>query len=120
MIKEVVDERMGAIGLPYAYWKYKHMHGKHDPLYFVGERIEAPQTQEDGARSGTFVLSGWSRNGIDPLDKAEEKIRDEFDDMRVSNALGTCTVNYSHASEIPSDVEGMCRVEFTLNYTEWS
>lgn len=120
MIKEVVNERMGALGLPYAYWEYRSMRGKPATLYFVGERIEAPQTQEDGARSGTFVLSGWSRNGIAPLDEAEEKIRAEFDDMRVSSALGACTVSYSHASEVPSDVEGMCRVEFTLDYKEWS
>ncbi len=117
MIKEIVSERMDSLGLPYAYWEFPR---EDEPVYYVGERIEAPQRQEDGARTGTFVVGGWSYEGVSLLDDAEPAIRDAFGDLRVRNALGTCCVSYSHTAGVPSDVEGIARVDHTLDYIEWS
>lgn len=116
MIKEVVAAQMDALGLPYAYWEFPR---DGEQAYYVGERVESQQTQEDGARRGTFTISGWSYAGPSPLDEAESLLRSAFADLRVRDALGTCCVGYSHATEVPSDVEGMCRVDYALDYIEW-
>lgn len=117
MIREVVASAMESLGLPYALLEYPRTDEK---LYFVGERIESPHTQEDGAKSGTFVVSGWSYSGASPLCDAEKRISEAFDDMRVRGEAGTCCVGYSHAMDVPSDVEGVSRTDFTLDYKEWS
>lgn len=116
MIKEVVTAAMDGLGLPYAYLEFPRAEEK---LYFVGERIETPQTQEDGARHGTFIISGWSYAGLAGLDEAEELIADAFEDLRVQSILGTCCIGYSHSLDVPSDVQDVCRKDFTLDYTEW-
>lgn len=117
MIKEVITAKMAALGFPYAYQEYPR---EEEQAYFVGERLELPQTQEDSARKGTFIISGWSYEGLSPLDDAEDILKKAFDDLRVRDQLGTCCVGYSHTAEVPSDVEGLCRMDYTLDYTEWS
>ena len=116
MIKETVTSVMDRLCLPYAYLEFQRID---EELYFVGERIESPQTQEDGAQCGTFIVSGWSYAGLASLDEAEDLIRDAFDDLRVRDAHGTCCIGYSHSQDVPSDVHGICRKDFTLDYTEW-
>ena len=104
MIKEVVTAAMDRLGLPYAYLEYPR---DDEDLYFVGERIEAPQAQEDGARRGTFVISGWSYAGLAGLDEAEDLIKDAFEDLRARDRLGTCCIGYSHSLDVPSEFQGI-------------
>lgn len=123
MIKEAVNELMESLGLPYQYWEYQDTGDGIPGCYFVGERMPDPDPDEDGGESGSFVLSGWSRSGLDLLDEAEALIKGRLNhpgDLRMQDGLGSCVMWYSHASDVPSDAEGVCRVEFTINYTEWS
>lgn len=120
MILEAVNAIMESLDLPYMYWEYE-FNGDEPPLYFVGERIESPATSEDGKRSGQFIISGWSRANLSPLLSADAAIRRAmFETIRASGHSGCAVIEYSHSSDIPSDVEGLCRMEIYLNYNEWS
>lgn len=124
MIKSVVNDLMGSLGLNYQYWEFEDIGEGIPSCYFVGERVPSPVDDEGGSESGDFILSGWSRSGLTDLDAAESALKALLNapggDYRVTNDDGACVVWYSHTVDVPSDVDGMCRVEMTLGYREWS
>lgn len=124
MIKEIVNELMESLGLAYQYWEYEDLGDGIPDCYFVGERMPDPVYDESGSEGGTFVVSGWSSSGASPLDAAEESIKRALEgpggDVRRSGDGWACAVWYVQALDVPSDVDGRCRVEYTLGYREWS
>lgn len=124
MIKEVVSSLMESLGLPYMYWEFEDTGDGIPGCYFVGERLPDRIGDESPGEGGTFVVSGWSSVGLDPLDEAEAAIREALSapggDLRRSGDGWACAVWYMQAQDVPSDVEGRRRVEFTLGYEEWS
>lgn len=121
MILEAVNGLMDGLGIPYMYWEFEY-DGDLPDLYFVGENIESPAMQEDGMQAGDFILSGWSRSGPQPLIDAKRAIRRKTGGMPlvVNGDGGSVAIEYSHAIGVPSDVEGVCRLEIHINYHEWS
>ncbi|MEG1906849.1 MAG: hypothetical protein RR178_05225 [Gordonibacter sp.] len=121
MIEAIINAQMEALWIPYQYWEYADVGEGIPDVYFVGENIEDPVAQEDGRVSGLFVLSGWSYRGLAPLQEHQKAIKRRFmEPQRVATGDGAAVVEYSHASGIPSDIEGLCRLEINLNYYEWS
>ncbi|MEG0991345.1 MAG: hypothetical protein RSN88_10830 [Gordonibacter sp.] len=124
MIKSVINDLMESLDLPYQYWEYEDLGEGIPSSYFVGERMPDSVGDESGGEGGMFVLSGWSRGGLVPLVSAESAIKAVLDapggDVRFAGEGGACVVWYLQSQDIPSDVEGMCRMEVTLGYREWS
>lgn len=119
MILRVVNDLMGGLGLAYEFGEL-HCDGDPPPLYFVGDLIEAPAIQEDWRESGQVVLGGWSRAGVQPLLDARDAVRSALGgSLRATGADGAVVVEYSHSTLPPSDVEGIDRLEISLNYYEW-
>ena len=117
MIRETINDQMEQLGIPYEFWEYSG----DARCYFVGEELEAPQSQEDGCQGGTFVLSGWSRIGLPALHDFQRLVKRRFSaPLSVRTDAGAVYIEYSHTTSVPSDVEGVCRLEINLNYKEWS
>lgn len=123
MIEEIVNREMGALGIPYQYWEFEDLGDGIPDCYYVGEKLEDPSTQEDGRESGTFVLSGWSKSpsGQQGLAESHKAIKARFKaPLHVRTAAGAVVVEYSGTTHVPSDAEGVHRLETNLNYYEWS
>lgn len=119
MILEAINREMDALGVPYQYWEFFEP----PDVYAVGELLEDPSTSEDGSQRGTLVVSCWSKHfvGIDPLLDIKDKVRRRYTpDRRIRTDEGAVVIEYSHASAVPSDAEGVARLDITLNYAEWS
>ena len=117
MIYEVVKEQMDALGVPYQYGEF------YEPpnTYAVGECIESPVISESCA-SGSFILGLWSKPfvGLTPLLDIRDTLRARFGNgVRIADERGAVVIEYSHAMQVPSDVDGVWRLEVNLNYTEW-
>lgn len=117
MILEVMKEQMDALGVPYQYGEFCEPPN----AYVVGECIESPMTSES-CESGSFVLGLWSKHfvGIGPLLDIRDALRARFGrGVRIADDRGAVVIEYSHATQVPSDVDGVWRIEVNLNYTEW-
>lgn len=119
MIRQAVNDLMDSLGIPYMFWEYQA--DEIPGCYFVGEELEDPATQEDGCISGAFVLSGWSHQGLPILHDYQRLLkRSLVEPLRVRTDDGAVVIEYSHSTGVPSDAEGVCRLEINLKYHEWS
>lgn len=119
MIRKAVNDLMSSLAIPYMFWEYEA--DEIPGCYFVGEEMEDPATQEDGCVSGTFVLSGWSRKGLPILHDHQSLVKRRLKEpLHVRTDEGAVVIEYSHSTGVPSDVEGVCRLEINLKYHEWS
>lgn len=117
MVLETIRSHMEEMGIPYQFWEFDG----HEDLYFVGETIENPASQEDGRESGLFVLSGWSFVGLARLMDSVDRIKARYrDPVHVATPFGAVVLEYSHSVNVPVDVEDVCRIEVNINYAEWS
>ena len=123
MIEEIVNREMEALGIPYQYWEFENLGDGIPDCYYVGEKLEGPSSQEDGRESGTFILSGWCKApaALQELRRFQRAVKDRFrDPLRVRTVAGAVVVEYSGTTHVPSDAEGVHRLETNLNYYEWS
>lgn len=121
MIKEAVYQLMRQRGVPYQYGEFRDVGEGIPDCYFVGEAVEIPTIDEGGMVSGTFVLNGWAKTPAAhaALIEHQERIRRDFmEPVHVSNDMGAAVIAYSHAIDVPSDVENVMRCEVNLTYSE--
>lgn len=122
MVRETVNGVMERLGIPYQYGEYEDVGDGIPDCYFVGLCQELPVSDESGMQGGQFVLSGWGKTpeALATLLTHCKTLRAEFDrPVHVSGEGGAVVLEYSRANEVPSDAEGVHRIEINLDYHEW-
>lgn len=118
MVLEFVKEQMDDLGVPYRFWEWA---GEVPQTYFVGEFTEASVTSEDGHVEGEFTLSGFTRGTYADLDGMRDKIYRRFRNGERTFRDGRgLVVEYSHATTVDTDLEGVRRIDIYLSTFEWS
>ena len=118
MVLEFIKEQMENLEVPYRFWEWV---GNPPQTYFVGEYTGTDAMSESGEIQGEFVLSGFSRSGYADLLTYNDKIYKRFrNGERIYRNGKSAVVCYSHSLTVPSDLEGVKRLEIYLNTHEWS
>lgn len=118
MVLEFIKEQMADLNIPYHFWEWS---GDVPQTYFVGEFTEASSYSEDGLIEGELTLSGFTRGTYADLDAMRDKIYTRFrnGERLYRNGKGV-VVEYSHAMTVPTDLEGVKRIDIYLSTFEWS
>lgn len=110
-------QQMSQLEIPYEFWEWT------DDVpteYWIGEFLEEPTDTEDGKRSYTFVLTGTTRGSFLGLEQTRQKIEKHFrHGITDADANRGIAVHYSNATPLPTDAEGIRRLEINLSVTEW-
>lgn len=124
MIREVINDQMAELGIPYQFGEEFEDVGEGIPdCYYVGSCSESPLATESAMQSGQIVLSGWSKTLATYADLIEYQKRIKtrfFSPVHFRTDKGAAVLEWSHENVIPSDVENVHRREAYLNYYEWS
>lgn len=124
MIREVINDQMEALGIPFQYGEeYEDLGDGIPDCYYVGWCSESPLATESLMQSGQLVLSGWSKTpgAYADLIAFQERLKAQFfGPVHFKTDKGAAVLEWSHESIIPSDVENVHRREAYLNYYEWS
>lgn len=87
--------------------------------YFVGSYTETGYSYEDNCTEGIFVLDGWSRNSLEELMQVDEKIKEIFRDLQAVKYGRFFYMRYCTSTPVQTGVEGLFRINITLNISEW-
>lgn len=118
MVLEFVKEQMDELEVPYRFWEWA---GDVPETYFVGDYTETGGDSEDGLIEGEVTLSGFTRGTYADLDALRDKIYLRFrNGERILKDGKGAVITYSHAMTVPSDLEGVRRMEIYLTTFEWS
>lgn len=124
MIREVINDQMESLGIPFQYGEeYEDLGDGIPDCYYVGRCSPSPLASESPMQSGQLVLSGWSKTieAYDDLVGFQERLKAFFfSPVRFKTDKGAAVLEWSHENVIPSDVENVHRREAYLNYYEWS
>ncbi len=102
--------------IPYQYGIWK---GSQTYPYFVGSLQETNYRYEDNHSTIYFTISGWSRSSITELLEIGTQIKKLFRDLQIITNDKCFHIRYGDVMEIPTDVEGLYRIDITLNIDAW-
>lgn len=102
---------------------YEYMTWKSDIRFpfFVGEYSEVENLNEDGYLESNFMLTGTTNNSMSELETAKDLIRKVFGEP-VTDILpsgSAISVSYAGGMPIPSEDEGIYRLQINLKVQEW-
>lgn len=90
--------------------------------FFVGEYSEETPLTEDGLEQGVFILTGTTNNNLLELETYKETIKELFPDDAKTDILANgsgVAVSYSNSFPVPTNEQGLYRIQINLNYKEW-
>ena len=114
MLLEFMARQMQALELPYEYWRWTD--ADIPDVYFTGDASGTATGDEDRSVDGTFTLAGHSYKGELPLEQWHRKIRTHFADWVHG---GGVAAKYAGFRYVPTDLEGLSRIEIDIETKEW-
>ena len=115
---EYIAKRLKAAGIPYA---FKDWEGGIPDYYFVGDYIEnpSPTREENGRKTSTFILRGFTRLGWLPLHAAKEVIESKLPVTDIlTDGSGIC-ISYSQALPVPTSDPDIKSIKIDFTVDEW-
>lgn len=119
-VLKYINSELQKIKVPYEFgeWTSKVVYP-----YFVGEYTEVTPLNEDGQEEKTFILNGFTRKSALEFEKIKAKIQKHFPAVGGRTAvLDDCSgiaVFYSNSNYIPTNVEGLKRIQINLTVKIW-
>lgn len=119
MIRRIISEAMETLGINYAYLEWLD-----DPvdLYFTGEYQEGEALDESGQTDISFILTGFSRVGIEALEEAKEAIKQYFDNVSgkvIADDKSAVAIFYAGSFPVRTAVADIKKIQVNLNIKEW-
>lgn len=121
----VIAKHMENMGLKYMLSEYKVKPSEEGlpDTYFVGEYQEIEPMNEDGMDETAFILTGFSRAGINALEDAKEKIeacfpRTEGKVVKTGNG-SVVAVFYANCFHLPTGNTEIKKMQINLTIKEW-
>lgn len=117
--RKIIANAMESLGLNYAYLEWKD-----DPvdLYFTGEYQEGEALDESGLTEGSFILTGFSRVGIEALEEAKETIKQHFDNVSglvIADSSSAVAIFYGGSFVVRTMDAELNKMQVNLNIKEW-
>lgn len=117
--RKIIASAMESLGLNYAYLEWKD-----DPvdLYFTGEYQEGEAMDESGQTDISFILTGFSRIGIEALEEAKETIKQHFDNvsgMVIADNQSAVAIFYAGSFPVRTMDAELKKIQINLAIKEW-
>lgn len=90
--------------------------------FFVGEYTEIEPMNEDGLEEGTFILTGTTTGKYMELESVKELVKNYFGVDGIVAILESgsgIAVSYETSFPVPTDEQGLHRIQINLNVKEW-
>ena len=119
-VRKIIADAMESLGLNYAYLEWLD-----DPvdMYFTGEYQEGEAVDESGQVPISFILTGFSRVGIEALEEAKETIKKHFDKvsgMVIADKESAVAIFYAGSFPVRTMDAELKKIQVNLNIKEWS
>lgn len=118
--RKIIADAMETLVLNYAYLEWLD-----EPvdLYFTGEYQEGEAVDESGQTDISFILTGFSRVGIEALEEAKEAIKQYFDKisgMVIADKESAVAIFYAGSFPVRTQDAELKKIQINLNIKEWS
>lgn len=118
--RKIIADAMETLVINYAYLEWLD-----EPvdLYFTGEYQEGEAVDESGQTDISFILTGFSRVGIEELEKAKEAIKQYFDKisgMVIADKESAVAIFYAGSFPVRTQDAELKKIQINLNIKEWS
>lgn len=122
---KIIDDAMEAMGFNYELDEYQVPEGEEPPdMYFVGEYQEVPSTNEDGMQETAFIIAGFNRGRLLPLEEAKRKIKKYFPSaggrVAITDSGSAVAIFYANAFSVRTGNAEIKKIEINLTVKEWS
>lgn len=119
-VRKIIADAMESLGLNYAYLEWLD-----DPvdMYFTGEYQEGEAVDESGQVPISFILTGFSRVGIEALEEAKETIKKHFDKVSglvIADKESAVAIFYAGSFPVRTMDAELKKIQVNLNIKEWS
>ena len=121
-IKKTVSNAMSSLGIEYAFGTYRKY-----PIvypYFVGEFTDTEGYTESGLQEGTFILTGFCRDELLPLENAKERIANYFNKVSgkvvMADDGSAVAIFYASSMVVQTGDPELKRIQINLHTKEWS
>lgn len=118
--RKIIADAMETLVINYAYLEWLD-----EPvdLYFTGEYQEGEAVDESGQTDISFILTGFSRVGIEALEEAKEAIKQYFDKisgMVIADKESAVAIFYAGSFPVRTQDAELKKIQINLNIKEWS
>lgn len=118
--RKIIADAMETLVINYAYLEWLD-----EPvdLYFTGEYQEGEAVDESGQTDISFILTGFSRVGIEALEEAKEAIKKYFDKisgMVIADKESAVAIFYAGSFPVRTQDAELKKIQINLNIKEWS
>lgn len=119
-VRKIIANAMKTLGLNYAYLEWLD-----EPvdLYLTGEYQEGEAVDESGQIPSSFILTGFSRVGIEALEEAKETIKQYFDKVSglvIADSSSAVAIFYAGSFPVRTMDAELKKIQINLNVKEWS
>ena len=119
-VRKIIADAMESLGLNYAYLEWLD-----DPvdMYFTGEYQEGEAVDESGQTDISFILTGFSRVGIEALEEAKETIKQHFDNVSgvvIADSSSAVAIFYAGSFPVRTMDAELKKIQVNLSVKEWS
>lgn len=119
-VRKIIADAMETLGYNYAYLEWLD-----DPvdMYFTGEYQEGEAVDESGQVPISFMLTGFSRVGIEALEEAKETIKQYFDKVSglvIADKESAVAIFYAGSFPVRTMNAEIKKIQINLNVKEWS
>ena len=119
-VRKIIADAMESLGLNYAYLEWLD-----DPvdMYSTGEYQEGEAVDESGQVPISFILTGFSRVGIEALEEAKETIKQHFDKVSglvIADKESAVAIFYAGSFPVRTMDAELKKIQVNLNIKEWS
>lgn len=118
-VRKIIADAMETLGYNYAYLEWLD-----DPvdMYFTGEYQEGEALDESGQTEISFILTGFSRVGIEALEEAKEAIKQHFDKVSglvIADKESAVAIFYAGSFPVRTMDAELKKIQINLNIKEW-
>ena len=115
-----INSCLGELGISYEFMEWTST-----PIpetYWVSEYTETESMNEDGSEESTFILTGTTKKKYFELESVKQKLKEAFPvygKKAILESGSGIVIMYSDSYPVPSNQEGVRRLQVNLKIKEW-
>lgn len=115
----VIADAMDHLGLNYEYGRFTQIPPQYP--YWVGDYTEPESYTEDGKRTATFILTGFSRGKLYEMERQKTQIAEYFAHgvTKITQSSTAVFVYYGGSMNLPVDDAELRKTQVNLSIKFW-